>query len=85
MWNLLYDTNGNYSVVTDNYYYTEGGDNYHEFKAKDYVVTDNCYTEEGDNYHEFKAEDYDGGEPTAYRQAVKHYYTKVVGYIYHWM
>lgn len=81
VWNLLYDTNGNYSVVTDNYYYTEGGDNYHEFKAKDYVVTDNCYTEEGDNYHEFKAEDYDGGEPTAYRQAVKHYYTKVVGYI----
>ena len=42
-----------------------------------YVVTDNYYTEEGDNYLEFKSEDYDGGEPTAYRQALKHYYCRV--------
>ncbi len=37
-----------------------------------YVITDNC-----DDYHEFKAKDYDGGEPTAYRQALKYYYSRV--------
>ena len=42
-----------------------------------YVVTDNYYTEQGDNYHEFKAKDYDGGEPTAYRQALMHYNSRV--------
>ena len=43
-----------------------------------YVVTDNYYTErDGDNYHEFKAEDYAGGEPTAYRHALKCYYSRV--------
>jgi len=42
-----------------------------------YVMTDNYYNEEGDNYHEFKAKDYDGGEPTAYRHALKCYYSRV--------
>ena len=41
------------------------------------VMTDNYYDEEGDNYHEFKAKDYDGGEPTAYRHALKCYYSRV--------
>ena len=50
-WLLLYTINSDYYVVTENYY-TEGGDNYYEFKYKDYGCVIESYRKALDCFYD---------------------------------